>query len=120
MIDSIKSKTVLNLDYLQIKGISDTKSSRRGDNVCWLYFFLQNNIPKIQQVTQAKTSKKYIGCFDYNAVAFIIEMHNWEMHYIYTKTPLQALWVAWLMVFITTGFTVHNCAGVDMMVFLLS
>ena len=34
-----------------------------------------------------------------------------------TKTPLQALWVPWLMEFMIAGFTVHNCAGIDIMVF---
>ena len=43
-----------------------------------------------------------------------------EILCIYTKTTLQTLWIFWLMVFMTAGLTVHDCAGVDMMVFPLS
>ena len=66
---------------------------------------------------QANTGKKYIS--DISTIMLWLPSSEkcttgWKIRHIYTKIPLQALWVLWLMVFKTAGFTVHNCAGIQL------
>ena len=58
-------------------------------------FFFQNNIPRIQQVSQAKTyTRKYLT---FRLLCCSLHQRNAKLGkyigYIYTETRLEALWV---------------------------